>query len=142
MRHTRLHAAAPFSLALGYSVGVGRRAGCIDAVEAYDAYEGTIHELAALIYDGLSLEDSDRLRQLNDEAIERLVVAERKTAICLGRRLKPVGLSQASRQGNAKIRWQQLGATETELPQPVTYDGSLATSTLRGVVRAPRKAFP
>jgi hypothetical protein len=104
MRHTRLLAAASFSLAIGYSVGFGRQAECIDAVEAYDAYQGTIYELAALIYNGPALENSDRLRQLNDEAIERLVVAERMTGVCLGRPLKPVGLSPASRQGNAKIR--------------------------------------
>ena len=104
MRHTRLLAATSFSLAIGYYAGFGRQAECIHAVEAYDAYQGTIHELAALIYNGPTLENSDRSRQLNDEAIERLVVAERKKGVCLGRPLKPVALSAATRQGDAKIR--------------------------------------
>jgi hypothetical protein len=98
-----LLAAASLSLAIGYCVGVGRQAECIHAVEAYDTYQDTIYELEALIYNGPTLEDSERLRQLNDEAIERLVVAERKTGVCLGRPLKPVGLSPVTRQGNAKI---------------------------------------
>jgi hypothetical protein len=98
-----LLAAASFSLAIGYCVGVGRQAECIHAVEAYDAYQSTIYELAALIYNGQTL-DSERLRQLNDEAIKRLVVAQRKTGVCLGQPLKPVGLSPATHQGNAKIR--------------------------------------
>ena len=51
---------------------------------------------------GQTRKNSERLRQLNDEAIERLVVADRKTAVCLGRPLNPVALSPASRQGNAK----------------------------------------
>jgi hypothetical protein len=101
MKNTRLLAAASLSLAIGYCVGFGRQAECIRAVKAYDAYQGTIHELAALIYNGPTLEDSDHLRQLNDEAIERLVVAERKTGVCLGQPLKPVGLSPATRQGDA-----------------------------------------
>jgi hypothetical protein len=32
----------------------------MDAVEAYDAYPGRVQELAALIYDGPTLENSDR----------------------------------------------------------------------------------
>jgi len=104
MRHTRLLAAASFSLVIGYSVGFGRQAECVDAVEAYDAYQGTVYELLTVIHNGPTLENSDRLRQLNDEAIERLAVAQRKTGVCLGRPLKPVGRSPASRQGNAKIR--------------------------------------
>ena len=101
MRHTRLLAAASFSLAIG-SVGFGRQGECIGAVEAYDAYQGTIYELAALIYDGPTLENSDRLRQLNDEAIERLVVAERKTG---GRAAAQArGSEPTLASGNAKIR--------------------------------------
>jgi hypothetical protein len=74
----------------------------MDAVEAYDAYQGTVQELSALIYDGPTSKNSDRLRQLNDEAIERLVAAERKTALCLERPLKPTGPTPRSLQGNAR----------------------------------------
>src|SRR5262245_35245256 len=105
MRHTRLLAAASFSLAIGYSLGFGRRAKCMHAIEAYDGCQGTVQELAALVYDGPTLENSDRLRQLNDEALERLVAAERKTALCLGRRLKPNGPGDFSGHTKAGTRF-------------------------------------